>query len=546
MSSATSSRSKVMALIAAFLGWLFDGFEMGLFPLIGKPALQDLLPHASVVEQGDWFSVIIAVFLVGAATGGVLFGWLGDKMGRVKAMTLAIFTYAIFTGLCGFVPNGERGALLFAVLRFMASLGMGGEWSLGVALVNELWAGRNRAWIAGMIGAASNIGFLLTGILSLLLNGFLDNITSALHSIGLSEGASAYLLHNRAWRFLAVSGALPALINFFILVFVPESHKWEEEKKTGKTSHWETWDLLGVLIAAGAALVIIYVWSPMAHVATAVERDNSRFALHLDNIGTATAGIITLICLGVALWGYLYPVRKYLDRSVAAHERSSAKEHSIMRNLLLGAGLASVALLGTWGSAQQAAKWSSFRLPPSDTTPVFEWSFGLMPKASIIEIVVMLTALGAILVTVIAPLVADKLGRRVTYTALCAASLAIAIAFFSTHATFAEGHLTPWFYISAFLLGGITASFYGFFPLYFPELFPTSVRATGQGFCFNFGRLIAAIGALQIGNLTSLFVKDGVSVVQSTGNAYSALSCVYLIGMIIIWMCPETKGKALE
>src|SRR6187431_2651461 len=100
MSSASSSdRSKFMALAAAFLGWLFDGFEMGLFPLIGKPALQDLLPNETTIVQGQWFTVIIAVFLVGAATGGVLFGWLGDKMGRVKAMTLAIFTYAIFTGV---------------------------------------------------------------------------------------------------------------------------------------------------------------------------------------------------------------------------------------------------------------------------------------------------------------------------------------------------------------------------------------------------------------------------------------------------------------
>ncbi len=53
------------ALVAAFLGWLFDGFEMGLFPLIGKPALEDLLPAANDVVRGQWFSVIIAVFLVG-------------------------------------------------------------------------------------------------------------------------------------------------------------------------------------------------------------------------------------------------------------------------------------------------------------------------------------------------------------------------------------------------------------------------------------------------------------------------------------------------
>lgn len=499
----TSQRSKVMALVAAFLGWLFDGFEMGLFPLIGKPALQDLLPGTTDLVQTQWFTVIIAVFLVGAATGGVLFGWLGDKMGRVKAMTLAIFTYAIFTGLCAFVTEAWQ----FAGLRFIASLGMGGEWSLGVALVNELWSGRNRAWIAGMIGAASNIGFLLTGILSLVLNGFIENITGALHSIGLSQGAADYLMHNRAWRFLAVSGALPALINFFILIYVPESHKWEEEKKSGKTSHWATWDLLGVLLAAAAAMVIIWAWSPMAP------------------FGIVPATIITIVGLAVSLWGYLHPVRQYLSRSVAAHGSSAASERTILRNLLLGAGLAGVALLGTWGSAQQAAKWSSFLMPKGSTVPIIEY-------------VVILTALGAILVTVIAPLIADKLGRRSTYTWLCVASLAIAVAFFQTHKGFADGVLTPWFYISAFLLGGITASFYGFFPLYFPELFPTSVRATGQGFCFNFGRLIAAIGALQLGNLVLLF--------GTQANAYSILSCVYLIGMVIIWMCPETKGKALE
>ena len=520
-----------MALIAAFLGWLFDGFEMGLFPLIGKPALQEMLPDASAQVQGQWFTVIIAIFLVGAATGGVLFGWLGDKLGRVKAMTLAIFTYAIFTGVAGLVKEPWE----FAALRFIASLGMGGEWSLGVALVNELWAGRNRAWIAGMIGAASNIGFLLTGILSLLLNGFLDGITNMLHSIGLSQDWCDYLLHNRAWRFLAISGALPALINFFILVFVPESHKWEEEKKSGKTSHWATGDLIGVLVAAVAALVIIFVWSPMFPPLLAKVISNPS-----NTVLITIATIITVIGMLVALKGYLHPVRQYLNRAEAAQETTAAKDHSIMRNLLLGAGIAGVALLGTWGSAQQAAKWSSSLLPKENVNAVFEWSFGLLPKASIIEIVVMLTALGAIVVTVITPLVADKLGRRITYTLLCATSLAIALAFFKTHTPdhFQDGNLSAWFYISAFLLGGITASFYGFFPLYFPELFPTSVRATGQGFCFNFGRLIAAIGALQLGNLVGLFGTEA--------NAYSVLSSVYLIGMVIIWMCPETKGKSLE
>lgn len=507
----SSNNGAMAALIAAFLGWLFDGFEMGLFPLIGKPALQDLLPKASAIVQTQWFTVIIAVFLVGAATGGVLFGWLGDKLGRVKAMTLAIFTYAIFSGLCAFVTEAWH----FAGLRFVASLGMGGEWALGVALVNEIWGNKNRAWIAGMIGAASNIGFLLTGLISWKLNASLDVVTGWIHAMGLSPENTEYLLHNRAWRFIAVSSALPAIINFFILVFVPESHKWEAEKKSGSTSHWATMDLLGVLIACIAAMGIIYVWSPLA------------------NLGGLGAGLVTVVGLAIALWGYMHPMRQYMSRSVAAGSTLTADRSIIMRNLFIGAGLAAVALLGTWGSAQQAARWASDLAPKGSTLPV-------------IDFVVISTALGAIIATLITPFIADKLGRRVTYTLLCAAALAASLGFFRFNVPFVGNAIPSTLITTAFLLGGITASFYGFFPLYFPELFPTSVRATGQGFCFNFGRLIAAIGALQLGNLTALFKTDTVTVVQSAANAYSVLSCIYLVGMVLVWFAPETKGRTLQ
>ena len=507
----SSNNGAMAALIAAFLGWLFDGFEMGLFPLIGKPALQDLLPQASAIVQTQWFTVIIAVFLVGAATGGVLFGWLGDKLGRVKAMTLAIFTYAIFSGLCAFVTEAWH----FAGLRFVASLGMGGEWALGVALVNEIWGNKNRAWIAGMIGAASNIGFLLTGLISWKLNASLDVVTGWIHAMGLSPENTEYLLHNRAWRFIAVSSALPAIINFFILVFVPESHKWEAEKKSGSTSHWATMDLLGVLIACIAAMGIIYVWSPLA------------------NMGGLGAGLVTVVGLAIALWGYMHPMRQYMSRSVAAGSTLTADRSVIMRNLFIGAGLAAVALLGTWGSAQQAARWASDLAPKGSTLPV-------------IDFVVISTALGAIIATLITPFIADKLGRRVTYTLLCAAALAASLGFFRFNVPFVGNESPSMLITTAFLLGGITASFYGFFPLYFPELFPTSVRATGQGFCFNFGRLIAAIGALQLGNLTAMFKTDTVTVVQSAANAYSVLSCIYLVGMVLVWFAPETKGRTLQ
>lgn len=505
--SSPDDRGRKMALTAAFLGWMFDGFEMGLFPMIGKPALQDLLastvqgtPEQVKLILDNWFSVIIATFLVGAATGGVFFGWLGDRIGRVRAMTFSIFTYAVFTGLCGFATEAWH----IAILRFVASLGMGGEWALGVALVNELWTKGSRAWVAGAIGAAANIGYLLVGLLSLGLNGFIENVRGLTTAIGMSAETADWLLAHGAWRFLMISGAFPAILIFFIRIFVPESHKWEEEKLAGKTSHWSTPDLGGVLFGALAALVIVWAWSPMGQEA---------------GIVTWSAGLITVVCFIAVIWGFLLPVRRYLQRATNAGSMTEANRVLIRKDLVIGATLAGIALLGTWGAAQQAAKWSTELIPNGYNFPR--------------EYTQIVTALGACVFALLTPLLADYLNRRTTYVICCVAAMASALLFYQTNT-----QIGPWFLFTGFLMGGLTASFYGFFPLYLPELFPTSVRATGQGFCFNVGRIIAAIGGLQIANLVAAF--------GTSAQAYSVLCSVYVLGMILVWFAPETKGRALE
>src|SRR4029079_13395245 len=140
----TSARARWLALTAALLGWMFDGLEMGLLPLVARPALRELLGSGTGEDVvGRWFAVITAGFLVGAATGGVLFGWLGDRIGRVRAMTLSVLVYAGCSGLCVFVQTPWQ----LAGLRFAGALGMGGEWALGVALVMELWSDRSRGWL---------------------------------------------------------------------------------------------------------------------------------------------------------------------------------------------------------------------------------------------------------------------------------------------------------------------------------------------------------------------------------------------------------------
>src|SRR4029077_3928463 len=100
--SAITQLQRQMALLAAILGWMFDGLEMGIFPLIARPALQQMQTIGGVVDDklvGYWMGNITALFLVGAACGGVVFGWLGDRVGRVRALTFSILTYSIFTGL---------------------------------------------------------------------------------------------------------------------------------------------------------------------------------------------------------------------------------------------------------------------------------------------------------------------------------------------------------------------------------------------------------------------------------------------------------------
>src|SRR6266508_7000270 len=158
------NRGPMLALVAAFLGWMFDGMEMGIFPLVARPALQEMQQVHGIPGEGfvqSWMGIITALFLIGAACGGLVFGWLGDRIGRVRAMTLSILAYSVFTGLCYFATHPWH----IGALRFVAALGMGGQWSLGVALVMECWPERWRPMLAAAIGAAANVGFALIAVL---------------------------------------------------------------------------------------------------------------------------------------------------------------------------------------------------------------------------------------------------------------------------------------------------------------------------------------------------------------------------------------------
>lgn len=394
-----------LTLSAALLGWLFDGLEMGLFPVIARPALQELLGLNGDKLVGIWMGRITAVFLLGAAAGGIAFGWLGDRVGRVRAMSLSILAYSVFTGLCYFAGTPWQ----LAFFRFMAALGMGGEWSLGVALVMETWPSHSRPWLAGVIGAAANFGFLLIAVVTLIL------------PVG-----------PHSWRWVMLIGAAPALLTFLIRIFVPESQRWKEAvRKTG------------------------------------------------------------------------------------AHPFREIFRPPLFRSVIIAVILTSVVLIGTWASVQWIPLW------------IGRLTHGASPHAMAISQA--LGAAGAICGCFCGPLVAHAWGRRRSYFALCALSLG------SCEALFLLMHrYSPIFLVLAFIVGFFTATFYGWLALYLPELFPTRVRATGQGLSYNFGRIFAAAGALAAGNLVSHYDGD-------YARMAARISLVYVIGMVAICFAPETK-----
>lgn len=470
-----SSRGRNLALVAALLGWMFDGMEMGLFPLVGSTALESMI--GKTPEVGKWFSIITAVFLVGAATGGVVFGWLGDKIGRVRAMTFSVLVYALCSGACGLAGAPWH----LAVLRFFGALGMGGEWALGVALVMELWPNSSRGLLAGLIGAFGNLGYAIVGSASIALNHF-----------G-SEIAAGPLTSAGNWRLLMLVGTVPAILTLFIRLFVPESEKWEQENQAGTASHWRGQDLIIVLFGSIAALMIIFTWA-----------FDDRMAIRIP---------VTVIGLFITTACYLFPAWRYLKRSGSTHQHRT----ETIRKMLLAACLSGVPLLATWAGVMWVYSWIGKLTTNPDAKPIAQ----------------IVSSVGAAIGCYLTAILSGRFGRRPVYAILCITSAISLFSFYTFNTDY--GFV---FILTVGLVGLITASFYGWLPLYLPELFRTGVRATGQGFGFNFGRILAAIGALQTGALLQAF--DG-----SYAKACSVAAGVYIFGFILIWFAPETNGKPL-
>ncbi len=355
----------------------------------------------------------------------------------------------------------------------------------------------------------------IVALFALGLASFIKSAESWLMIIGLPQSWVSSLVANQGWRLLMLLGAAPAVLTFFIRLAVPESEKWLHERDKGSTSSWATRDLLGVVVGAAGALLIVFVW--------------------LREMPVAVRVIGSLFGLVVALLGYIYPVYRFLVRSRAASGGVSDEVRSTVKRLVIGACLSGVALIGTWASIQRAPSWANDLAKEAAIKANLSEEEVNAARISARAQAQIFSGIGAIIGTIAGALLGNAIGRRPTFALLCLGSFVSALLFFQTNTTFGMPFL-----VTVFIAGGMTASFYGWLPLYLPELFRTNVRATGQGFAFNFGRILAAVAALQTGNMIGLFKNVG-----GLPTACSVMSLVYLVGMAIVWLAPETRGKPL-
>jgi MFS family permease len=247
------SRYHWFVFVVAALGWLADCMDQQLFNLARRDAVIELLRVDRTTEAGasqiaEWSGYTTSIFLIGWGAGGIAFGILGDRWGRVKTMLVTILLYSLFTGLSAI----SRSIYDFALYRFLTGLGVGGEFAVGVALVAEVMPARTRPYMLGLLQAFSAIGnvtaaLLYMGVGLLELRGSFD---------GLYFGGYGPIT---PWRGLFLIGTVPALIALLVRRRLKEPDRWQEaaarSKRLGSYAElfsdprWRRHALLGLMLA---------------------------------------------------------------------------------------------------------------------------------------------------------------------------------------------------------------------------------------------------------------------------------------------------------
>jgi MFS family permease len=426
-------------LFAAWLGWGFDIFDSLLFNYVAPTCVPVLLhiplgtPEAGAATL-RWTGILTSLLLLGWAAGGILFGRIADRLGRSRTLLVTMAMYSVGTAACAFAPN----IWSLALFRVVASLGIGGEWVAGAAMVAEIVPEKRRVDAGALLYTAAPMGLFLATFIVFQIQGVYFRGTPEV-----------------AWRYVFLSGLIPAFVAIFVRLMIREPERWKkaaEKARPARISELFTPAYIAFTFS-GASLAMINLltwWSVNAFIPTV--------AVGLANRASAGAS----------------------------------------------AGVSAV------GATVLAEQWKAL------ATNAFD--------------------IGAVIGVLLTIPAAKHLGRRNMFIIyFLGGALSIMAAFGLPLSP--ETRLYMYFPIGL-TVWGITAAF----AFYLTELFPTRLRGTGAGFCFNLGRIVAAAGPFIVGGIAS----RGANALDTATQVLFYVGWVPIVGLMLMPWVIETKGLTLK
>ena len=417
-----------LVVIIASCGWLFDCMDQRLFILGREPALRELLSNdpqaAALIKTLSGYAT--TSMILGWATGGIIFGMMSDRLGRVKTMVVTLLIYSGFTGLSGLATSWVD----FTIYRFLVGLGVGGMFGAATTLVAESVPARFRAMALGSLQALSALG----------------NIIGSMVSLMIPPGAPSFIAQYSGWRVMFFVGIIPALLIVPIMFVLREPDSWLRAR------------------------------------------------------ADAAAGRGTGKSIGSPLELFRHPRWR--------------------RNTIIGLLLGVSGMIGLWGIG--------FFSPELISTALRGESQAVVDRVRALGTA--LQDVGSFFGMVTFTLVAAFVSRRLAFLGALLLSMAVTMfVFTSLHSAADAFWLLP-------LMGFAQLSVFAGYSIYFPELFPTRLRGTGVGFCYNTVRYLAAPAPILFGYLATQ---------MSFRQAAVFMASVYVVGIVALIWAPETQGQPL-
>jgi MFS family permease len=423
-------------LFAAWLGWGFDVFDGLLFNYIAPNCIPTLLhvpigsPEARSVTL-YWTGALTSMLLIGWALGGILFGRIADRLGRTRTLMLTMLLYSLGTALCAAAPN----VWALAAFRFVASLGIGGEWAAGAAMVAEVVPEKRRIEAGALLYTSAPLGLALATL-----------VTYQVGHVWMPDRPDL------SWRIVFLSGLIPAAFALLVRMFVKEPERWAAAVKDRRPPR-----IAELFTPANRPLVV--------------------------------SGLITSFTALLTWWS----CNAFIPVIASGLAQVQAAADGLDR-------ASTLALVEGWKA--QATNWFN---------------------------------LGGLIGTLLTVPAAKFMGRRPMFAIYFMLSgISILLAFGPA--------LSPGMRLMMYFPIGLSVfGVFGSFTYYLPELFPTRIRGTGSGFCYNIGRVVAAIGPFVVGSIA----RRGASALDSAMEVLFFVGFVPIIGTFALKWVIETKGRAL-